>query len=41
MKVAKRAGYAIVSDTEVVVAQALTDHLANQQAKLTQPFQLA
>ena len=41
---ARRAGYAIVSDTEVVEAQALPAHTTNQQAglvALTHAFQLA
>ena len=41
---ARRAGYAIVSDTEVVEAQALPVHTTNQQAELidfTRAFQLA
>ena len=41
---ARRAGYAIVSDTEVVEAQALPAHTTNQQAELialTCAFQLA
>ena len=41
---ARRAGYAIVSDTEVVEAQALPAHTTNQQAELialTRAFQLA
>ena len=40
---ARRAGYAIVSDTEVVEAQALPAHTTNQQAALvtlTCAFQL-
>ena len=32
---ASRAGYTIVSDTEVVEAQALPAHTTNQQAELT------
>ena len=41
---ARRAGYAIVSDTKVVEAQALPVHTTNQQAELiafTRAIQLA